>query len=87
MLNDDLDIKRVTNSFSFNASIVAPLRDSVWVEMTSCKFILSYGLTMICFNDITGWKPFSPDTLNISYGRSFFCFRVVALLWELMVLF
>lgn len=42
---------------------------------------------MICFSDITGWKPFSPDPLNISYGRSFCYFRIVSLLWELIILF
>lgn len=47
---------------------MGPLGDSAQDEMTSGNYFLSFGLIMICFNDIAGWKLFSPDPLNISYG-------------------
>lgn len=58
-----------------------PLRDSTLDETTFYNSFLFFGLMMICFNDITGWKPFSPETFKYQPWEELFLFQgyVIAL--------
>lgn len=51
------------------------LRDSTLDEITSYNAFLFFGFMMICFNDITGWKPFSPETFKYQLWEELFLFQ------------
>lgn len=60
---------------------MGPLRDGTLDETTSYNSFLFFGLKMICFNDITGWKPFSPEAFKYQPWEELFLFQgyVIAL--------